>query len=189
MTALGSDATARSDGLTFGRGALRALHTNLLTHTPEQAITILQELGYASGEGIYRAFSTWLPGAAGVEKPDDLDSAHLSPVLSDFFRTHGWGNVTVSPLGGGALALDSSDWAESEPGTAEIPMCFVSSGMLADFLGRLSGEPVSVMEVECRSRNDSRCRFLSALPETLQRIYEAMTQGKSYEEALTSSPG
>src|SRR2546426_9158196 len=33
-------------------------------------------------------------------------------------------------------------------------------------LGRLSGETVAVMEVECRSRNDPRCRFLSAAPET-----------------------
>jgi len=187
MTASASDATARSDGLAIGRGALRGLHASLLAHTPDQAITILQEAGYASGEGLYRAFCAWLPGATGVRQPEDLDAAHLSQVLSDFFRTHGWGHVTVSPLDGGALALDSADWAEAEPGSAEIPMCFLSSGMLADFLGRLSGDPVSVMEVECRSRNDGRCRFLSALPETLQRIYEAMTQGKSYEEALTSS--
>jgi hypothetical protein len=63
-------------------------------------------------------------------------------------------------------------------------MCFFSTGMLADFLGRLSGEPVAVMEVECRSRSDARCRFLSATTETLQRVYEQMTQGKTYEEAL-----
>jgi len=43
---------------------------------------------------------------------------------------------------------------------------------------------VAVMEVECRSKNDARCRFLSAAPDTLQQIYEQMTQGKSYEEAL-----
>jgi hypothetical protein len=63
-------------------------------------------------------------------------------------------------------------------------MCFFSSGMLADFLGRLSGEPVSVMEVECRSRNDARCRFLSASPDTLNTVYEQMTQGTGYEQAL-----
>ncbi|MBI1968147.1 MAG: hypothetical protein HYS40_09165 [Gemmatimonadetes bacterium] len=178
------DATARTDGLAIGRGALPALHASLLTHTPEQAITILQETGYASGEGIYRAFCAWLPGATGLEQPEDLDAAHLSQVLSDFFRMHGWGTLTMTSLGGGALALDSTDWAEAEPGTAQIPMCFVSTGMLADFLGRLSGEPVSVMEVECRSRSDGRCRFLSALPQTLQRVYEEMAQGKSYKEAL-----
>jgi hypothetical protein len=67
-------------------------------------------------------------------------------------------------------------------------MCFFSAGMLADFLGRLSGETVAVMEVECRSKGDSRCRFLSAMPETLQRVYEAMTEGRSYEEALSDLP-
>jgi predicted hydrocarbon binding protein len=63
-------------------------------------------------------------------------------------------------------------------------MCFFSAGMLADFLGRLSGEAAAVMEVECRSRGDARCRFLSAMPETLQRVYEGMTEGRSYEDAL-----
>jgi len=40
------------------------------------------------------------------------------------------------------------------------------------------------MEVECRSRNDERCRFLTAAPDRLQEVYEAMTQGKTYEAAL-----
>ncbi len=55
---------------------------------------------------------------------------------------------------------------------------------LADFFGRLSGEPVAVMEVECRSRNDERCRFLSASPDTLNAVYEEMTRGHNYEEVL-----
>jgi V4R domain-containing protein len=173
-----------NDGLTIGRGGLRALHASLLSHSPDQAIPVLQETGFASGEGIYRRFCEWLPDATGLADPADLDAANLSAVLSDFFEAQGWGSLDVSPLGSGALALDSPDWAEAEPGAAEIPMCFVSTGMLADFLGRLSGEPVSVMEVECRSRHDSRCRFLSALPETLQRVYEEMTAGRSYLEAL-----
>jgi hypothetical protein len=63
-------------------------------------------------------------------------------------------------------------------------MCFFSAGLLADFLGRLAGEAVAVMEVECRSRNDGRCRFLSASPETLQRVYDEMTAGRSYADAL-----
>jgi len=92
--------------------------------------------------------------------------------------------VSVSQLGNAALVLDSSDWAEAAPGSAQEPMCFFSSGMLADFFGRLSGEPVAVMEVECRSRNDERCRFLSASPETLNAVFEQMTQGTGYEQAL-----
>src|SRR3989454_1407749 len=51
-------------------------------------------------------------------------------------------------------------------------MCFFTAGMLADFLGRLSEETVAVMEVECRSRGDARCRFLSATPEVLEKVYK-----------------
>jgi len=43
------------------------------------------------------------------------------------------------------------------------------------------------MEVECRSRGDERCRFLSATPEVLERVYNDMTAGRSYEDALSAS--
>lgn len=164
---------------------LRALHASLQTHAPDAAVTILQETGFASGEAIHQAFTAWLPAGAGVESPDQLDGNRLSQVLSGFFEAQGWGPLSVNPLPGGALALDSAAWAEAEPGTAQAPMCFFTAGMLADFLGRLSGESVAVMEVECRSKGDERCRFLSAMPETLQRVYEAMTEGRSYEDALS----
>ena len=158
-------------------GILRQLHASLAAHAPDQAVTILQEAGYAAGEGCYRAF-------AAVNNPKDLDADLLAETLSEFFTSNGWGTVTMSPIGTGALALDSRDWAEAEPGTSQTPMCFFSSGMLADFLGRLSDETVSVMEVECRSKGDERCRFLSATPEVLEKVYNEMTQGRSYAEAL-----
>ncbi|HEV8266480.1 MAG TPA: V4R domain-containing protein [Gemmatimonadales bacterium] len=171
--------------LAVGRGALRQLHASLESHAPEHAIAVLQEAGYAAGEATYRAFAEWLPERAGVSRPEDLDAELLNDVLSDFFAHTGWGTLAMSPVGTGALAVDSPDWAEAEPGSAESPMCFFSAGMLADFLGRLSGEPVAAMEVECRSRGDARCRFLSATPEVLQQVYEQMTQGRSYVEALS----
>lgn len=172
------------DGLALGRDALRQLHQSLLARAPEQAVTILQEAGYGSGEGVFRAFAAWLPGATGIATPPDIDVAHFPGVLSDFLDSRGWGTVTVTPVGGAALAVDSVDWAEADPGSAEMPMCFFTAGMLADLLGRISGEPVAVMEVECRSRGDGRCRFLAAAPDTLQEVYQKMSEGKSYEEAL-----
>jgi len=159
---------------------VRQLHASLTTHAPDQLITILQEAGYAAGEGLYKAF-------AAVNNPTDLDADLLGETLSEFFANGGWGTVAMSPVGTGALALDSSDWAEANPGTAQTPMCFFSAGMLADFLGRLSDETVSVMEVECRSRGDERCRFLSATPAVLERVYNDMTAGRSYEDALSAS--
>jgi predicted hydrocarbon binding protein len=173
-----------TDGLSLGRGALGALRQSLLAHAPDQAVTILQESGYASGTSVFQAFGNWLGTQRGIRSPDELDAAQLNDVLSDFFRASGWGTLAINALGGGAIAVDSPDWAEADPGTAEVPMCFFTAGLLADFLGRLAGEAVAVMEVECRSKNDGRCRFLSATPETLQRVYEEMTAGRSYEEAL-----
>lgn len=171
-------------GLTIGSGSVRQLHRSLLQHAPDVAITVLQEAGYASGEGLYRALCTWLVSHAGVQRPDELDASQFGDVLSDFFLKSGWGHFTVTPVGGAALAFDSTDWVEADPGSAQMPMCFFSSGMLADLLGRVSGEPVAVMEVECRSKGDGMCRFLSASPVTLQEVYEKMTTGMSYTEAL-----
>ena len=176
--------TPSTDGLTIGRGALRQLHRGLLRDAGEHAVTILQDAGFAAGEGVYQAFCTWLPGETGVPRPQELDAARLNEVLTGFFQVSGWGSISAGPLGHAALALDSTDWAEAEPGTAETPMCHFSAGLLADFLSRLSGEPVAVMEVECRSKNDPRCRFLSASPDTLTAVYEQMAQGKGYEEAV-----
>ena len=182
MTASASAPPA--DGLALGRRALRQLHASLLGHAPDQAIAVLQEAGYAAGDDLYRAFGSWLPDHAGVERPEDLDADLLNEVLSEFFAHSGWGTLAIAPVGTGGLAVDSADWAEAEAGSATNPMCFFSTGMLADFLGRLSGEPVAVMEVECRSRGDERCRFLSATPEVLQRVFEEMSAGRSYLEAL-----
>jgi predicted hydrocarbon binding protein len=156
---------------------VRQLHASLAAHAPDQLITILQEAGYAAGEGLFQTFT------AGTSATD-LDADMLGETLSEFFTNGGWGAVTLTPIGTGALALDSTDWAEADPGTAEAPMCFFSAGMLADFLGRLSDETIAVLEVECRSRGDERCRFLSATPEVLEKVYNEMTAGRSYAEAL-----
>lgn len=172
--------------LAIGRGTLRQLHASLASHAPDQAVTILQEAGYAAGESIYRAFAGWLKERAGVDNPANLDADLLTETLSDFFTSGGWGTVTMTPVGTGALAIDSSDWAEADPGTAQSPMCFFSAGMLADFLGRISDDTVAVMEVECRSKGDPRCRFLSAPPPVLEKVYNEMTAGRSYEEALST---
>jgi predicted hydrocarbon binding protein len=156
---------------------VRQLHASLAAHAPEQLITILQEAGYAAGGPLFQAF-------VAANNPAELDADLLPETLSEFFRTGGWGTVTITPVGTGALAIDSTDWAEAEPGSSQTPMCFFSAGMLADFLGRVSEETIAVMEVECRSRGDGRCRFLSATPAVLDNVYNEMTAGRTYVEAL-----
>jgi len=159
----------------------RALHT-LRDRAGSQA---LQEAGYAAGETTYRAFATWLPQAAGVQRPGDLAAPRLAEVLSQFFGLLGWGAVEVTPLGTAALAIDATAWAEAVPDAhLEYPSCFFTAGLLADFMGRLADASLAVMEVECRSKGDTRCRWLLGAPETLGSLYEHVTQGADYLDVL-----
>lgn len=169
----------------LGRRALQQLRASLERDTGPQAASYLQEAGFAGGEELYAAFAGWLGREYGLERPADLDASHLNTVLSRFFSESGWGALTVTRLSEAVLALDAADWAEAlDEGGAIYPTCHLSCGMLADFLGRVGEGPVAVMEVECRSRGEGRCRFLAGAPETLGQLYERMAQGAPYQEAL-----
>jgi predicted hydrocarbon binding protein len=172
-------------GIRLGRRVLHQLRSALERDTGLQASTYLQEAGFAGGEELYAEFREWLVAHRGVEDPAQLDAEFLSETLSAFFTDQGWGRLEASPLGEAVLALDSAEWAESvETGGTEFPSCHLTCGMLADFFGRLSDGVVAVMEVECRSRGDGRCRFLAGSPETLGTLYDRMAQGTGYAEAL-----
>lgn len=171
--------------LVLSRTALHQLRQSLERGTGVQSATYLQEAGFAGGEGIFKAFSEWVAATYFVERPADLDIQYLGEAMGRFFLETGWGNLVPDQISSAAMCLDSEDWAEAVPDSeAQYPSCHFSCGMLADFLGRLSGGLVGVMEVECRSRGDRRCRFLAGSPETLHTLYERMNQGMSYEKAL-----
>jgi predicted hydrocarbon binding protein len=178
-------------GLRLGRKVIHQLRAALERDTGLQAASYLQEAGFAGGEELYEEFAAWLRATRGVERPTDLDAQFLNEALSTFFADQGWGALSTQTLGGAVLALDSSEWAEaSDEGRGEFPSCHLTCGLLADFFGRLSDGLVAVMEVECRSRGDARCRFLAGAPETLSALYDRMAQGTSYVDALglRSSP-
>ena len=173
-------------GLRLGRRVIHQLRASLERDAGLQAATHLQEAGFAGGEELYSDFAVWLAMTRQVESPADLDMQHLGGVLSEFFAEQGWGKLAAMPLGEAVLALDSNDWAEAlDDPQGEYPSCHLSCGLLADFLGRVSQGQVAVMEVECRSRGDERCRFLAGAPETLGILYDRMAQGSDYLEALT----
>jgi predicted hydrocarbon binding protein len=170
--------------LGIGRKGLHALRRGFLTPPADPAMS-LQEAGYAAGEEMYGSFRHWLPGYSGVNDPADLDATALGPVLSEFFRSVGWGSVTLERLGQAGLTIDSPDWAEAEAdANSAAPACHFTAGLMASFLERLAGSPFAVMEVECRSCSDARCRFLAGSPETLQSVYDSMSTGKDYRQAL-----
>lgn len=171
--------------LVLSRTALHQLRSSLERGTGVQSATYLQEAGFASGEGVFGAFSEWVAATYFVERPSDLDVQYLGEAMSRFFHECGWGTLIPDQIAQAAICLDSTDWSEAVPESeAQYPSCHFSCGMLADFLGRLSGGLVGVMEVECRSRGDARCRFLGGSPETLHSLYERMNQGMSYQQAL-----
>jgi len=170
--------------LGIGRKGLHALLRALVT-PPSDPATSLQEAGYAAGEEMYACFRRWLPGYARVEDPADIDAEALGQVLSEFFQSIGWGSMTIERLGQAGLTVDSPDWADAEAdANASAPACHFTAGLIANFLERLAGSSFAVMEVECRSCNDARCRFLAGSPDTLQAVYDAMASGKDYRQAL-----
>jgi hypothetical protein len=181
MTSAVTNATL---GPALARRALHQLRSALERDLGMQAASYLQEAGFAAGEATHQALTAFAAERYGVSEPAELDERWLGEALGGFFRSAGWGGLDATQLGP-VLALDSDDWAEALDGAGtEYPTCHLSSGMLADVLGRVAGEPTAVMEVECRSRGDARCRFLAGSPETLGSLYERMAQGAPYREAL-----
>lgn len=171
--------------LGIGRGGLHTLRRALERDVGDQAAPALQEAGYAAGEQVYAAFRHWLRDYARIDNPAGLDAGTLDEILTAFFSAIGWGRIRLERVGTSGLAIDSADWAEADPDSAtDVPACFVSTGLLASFLGHIAGRDIAVMELECRSRNDPRCRFLAGAPDTLQRVYDAMNAGRDYREVL-----
>lgn len=164
-----------------GVGALRAA---LWRDVAGNAPAILQEAGYASGPALYQAFVNWC-GKHGYGVPEEVAAANFTQLATLYFNELGWGAVTVSTISDSAFTVDCAEWAESDPASGmQFPGCYLSSGMLADFFGRIAGAQLASMEVECRSMGHAHCRFILGSAETIQHMYDAMTQGIGYEDAL-----
>src|SRR2546430_16784264 len=90
--------TAATDGVMIGRGAVRQLHHSLLRDAADQAVAILQEVGFAAGEGGYPSFCAWLPVQTGASPPAELAAGPMNAGLSALFPYHRGGTATVAPL-------------------------------------------------------------------------------------------
>jgi predicted hydrocarbon binding protein len=166
------------------RAALSSLRASLLRDAGPAAAGYLQEAGYAGGAAIFDAFRTWLQ-ERGYGSPDSLGVDEFAVRASEYFQDLGWGSIRLGALRDAVATLDSNDWGEVEPaGGLDQPGCHLSTGMFADFFGRIADTPLAVMEVECRSAGDSRCRFLLGSAEVMERLYESMAEGKGYAAAI-----
>lgn len=175
--------------LALGRATLVQLRTVLERELAAQAPTLLREIGFAAGQAAYDGFVESVAARYGVESPQGLDARYLSEALAGYFRDEGWGTVTTESLAPGVLAMDSPDWAEAEPRGAPYPSCHLSAGLLSDFFTRVGGHPAAVLEVECRSRGEARCRYLVGGPDLLNWVYEGMSAGRPYGELIRRSAG
>ena len=169
------------------RDTVAALRTALMRDMGYGAAAYLQEAGYAGGASMFDAFRSWL-GTQGRGEPDALTTEEFQARASEFFQACGWGSLSIGALHDAVATLDSPDWSEAMPG-ADLPhpCCHLSSGMFADFFGRVADAPLAVMEVECRSTGADRCRFLLGSAEVMQQVYEGMAAGTAYEDAVAAA--
>lgn len=166
------------------RASLAALRAALLRDAGPSAAAYLQEAGYAGGEAVFSAFRGWLD-ARQEGAPEALDLDAFERRATEFFREAGWGSLQVGSLRTAVATLDSDDWAEADPAAAlDHPGCHLTTGMFADFFGRVADESLAVLEVECRSMGEQRCRFLIGSAEVMERVYDELGRGIGYEEAV-----
>ncbi len=142
------------------RASLATLRAALVRDAGPAAATYLQEAGYAGGEALFASFSAWLRdrgiGDAGSSRRADVRAAGHRNTSA----TPAGARSTIGTLREAVATLDSADWGEADPGSAlDHPACHLTTGMFADFFGRIADHPVAVLEVECRSAGDARCRF------------------------------
>jgi predicted hydrocarbon binding protein len=172
--------------LSLGKPTLDQLRLVLEREVPSQAAGLLREIGFSAGESLYEGLVDSVAQRFGVETPQALDSRYLGEALSGYFREAGWGHCASETVASGLLALDSPDWVEAAPRDAAVPSCHFTCGMLSDLFTRLGGYPAAVMEVECRSRGEARCRFLIGSPDLLTWVYEGIVAGTPYDRLMSA---
>ncbi|MEP6832679.1 MAG: 4-vinyl reductase [Gemmatimonas sp.] len=151
------------------------------------AIETLRDAGYLAGSSLFDAFALWLE-ERGERAPAELSENHFGPLVSAFFVASGWGEVDITQVSEAVMAIDAHEWCEGDvEGGRELPGCHVSTGLFAGFFGRLADAPLAVLEVECVSSGQNRCRFLLASLDVLQYVHEAMGRGIPYDRAASSA--
>ena len=174
--------------LVLPRASLAALRGTLVRDAGPSAASDLQEAGYAGGDAVFASFGDWLRGREEqAPPPEGLELAAFQRLASAYFRAAGWGSIEISTLHDLVAVLDSPDWGEADPANAsDHPGCHLTTGIFADFFGRLAGSPLAVLEVECRSAGDPRCRFLIGNADVMNDLYDRMANGASYEAAAAA---
>ena len=172
--------------LALTRSSLAALRAALIRDAGPAAASYLQEAGYAGGESLFDSFRAWLATRTEAQA-EELAVEEFEQYATEYFRIAGWGSLRVGSLNDAVATLDSDDWGEADPSSGlDYPACHFTTGMFADFFGRLADTPLAVLEVECRSMGAPRCRFLVGNAAVMEHVYEEMGRCIDYEEAVGS---
>jgi predicted hydrocarbon binding protein len=149
----------------------------------DAAAAALQKAGYAAGDAVFQH----LANTSGDAEVADLPLTEYFRQLGQIFRQLGWGELHHEAVHVGIGALETTDWFESHTVSgAERPSCFFTTGLLANLLGRTAGADVAVLQTECRSRGDDRCRFLFGSREALAAVYQHLVDGESVDASLAA---
>jgi predicted hydrocarbon binding protein len=157
---------------------------------PDAAARALQRAGFAAGEALFPLLGDRPgPGAgansAAAHPPSELPETLFWRRLSELFASRGWGHLRYEPVHPGVGALVATDWVEASPAAdAARPSCHFTTGLLANLLGFAADAEVGVLEVECRSRGDQRCRFLFGGAGALGAVYSSLLHGADVDQSL-----
>jgi predicted hydrocarbon binding protein len=175
---------ARVPELALPATALAALRRTLIAELgPERAPGVLRNAGHAAGDALYQILSQ--PAAEPQPPVTELEATRFWRRFAQLFSARGWGNLAHQDVHPGVAVLDSQDWSEADPAAqARRPSCFFTTGLLANVLGQVAGGDVAVLEVECRSRGDARCRFLFGSPAALNGVYQRLVTGENLDTAV-----
>ena len=170
--------------LALPREAVTTLRAVLFRQDAGTAASHLYEAGFAGGNALHTAFVRWCADRK-LPVPENMNAPDFERHVTGFFSELGLGTVAVASQHDVALTFDSANWAEADPASGlQFPGCYLTMGLFTGFFAALGGAPVSVMEVECRSMGSERCRFLVASAETIQQVYDGMSQGTTYQAVL-----
>lgn len=166
---------------------LPALRHSLARGCPGlDAVTLMRRVGAGTGDAVWPVFEDWTAEQTHGSHPASLPAERFWKLLSTFFGDLGWGALHHSQLHSGVAALDSTDWAEADPASGmDQPGCHFTTGLVSDLLRRVVDRDVAVMEVECRSRGEERCRFLIGSPATLGALCGELREGAVPEDAIS----
>lgn len=152
---------------------------------PLATIHTLHTAGFAAGEALFPRVADVVGdgGDVGGRSEDDFWTG-----LSDLLSERGWGTVSHESVHDAVGVLGSTDWAEvgDEAEEETQPSCAFSTGMFAAVLSLAAGEPVAVVEVECRAAGDEACRFAFGSEVAIHELYGRLLENRDLEAALGS---